>query len=70
MPTDVIFFSSTGQIREYLGSSPEKNIANQKLNIYMSADFAHESSGFDPVEKLQSVDYVVLILYKMEINLL
>lgn len=70
VPTDVIFFSSMGQIREYLGSSPEKNIANQKLNIYMSTDFALESSGFDPVEKLQSVDYVVLILYKMEINLL
>lgn len=59
-----------GQIREYFGSSPEKNIANQKLNIYMSAGFALESSGFDPVEKLQSVDYVVLIIYNMEKNLL
>lgn len=51
MPTDVIFFSSMGQIKEYLGSFPEKNIANQKLSIYMSTDFALESSGFDPVER-------------------
>lgn len=49
-------FSRMGQIREYLGSSHENNIANHKLNIYMSADFVLESSGFDPVEKLQSVD--------------